>query len=324
MVHTADPGPIIGGPFLPKDIKPRAVSKNFFNQVCPHPTIINSQEINEHLRFDENVSAGFILDRWVEKLNSIDDPCVEILQKSDPIFEIWCVDHYIGTQVAYPDLTRQFGNKRILDVWPSLSKSPIITQFDWAPLIKSAVQANALLLRPVRMSAPASENSLEFFPDLLTIHVRRGDYKHHCRRLAKWSARYNGFNDFDSFRDEERFSPPPGGGWGKNTPENMDIYLRHCYPTVDRIIEKVMAVRSETAGLKNVYVMTNAPIWWLNDLKTALRRVYNWDRITTSRDMSLNWEQKYVGHAVDMMIAERSNAFIGNGVSRFVVSPNKR
>jgi hypothetical protein len=297
------------------------VSKNFFKQICPYPTIIGSQEINEHLRFDKNIGAGVILDKWVQKLNSIADPCVEILQESDPIFEIWCVDHCVGKQsLTDGDVVRQFGNKRILDVWPSLSESPIITQFDWAPLIQSAVQANVLLLQSKwhfwRKSA-----DLEFFPELLTVHIRRGDYEQHCLHIAKWSARYNGFNDFESFREEENFSPPPNEGLGESTPENTDIYLKHCYPTVDQIVEKVMAVRSKTEGLRKVYIMTNAPASWLKELKSALKRAHRWDRVTSSRDMSLNWEQKFVGHAVDMMIAERSKAFIGNGVSRFVVTP---
>lgn len=82
-------GPIIGGPFPPGDDAPRAVSKNYFYEVCPNRTIIDSGEVNADIRFDDSVGALQIVNKWVEKLNSIKDPCVEISQKSYQLFEIW-------------------------------------------------------------------------------------------------------------------------------------------------------------------------------------------------------------------------------------------
>jgi hypothetical protein len=78
-------GPLIGGPFEPGDDAPRAVSKNYFNEVCPKSqrTIIDTEEVNdEKIRYSETAGASFMFDRWVEKLNSIDNPCVEISQDS--------------------------------------------------------------------------------------------------------------------------------------------------------------------------------------------------------------------------------------------------
>jgi HD superfamily phosphohydrolase len=46
-------------------------------------------EVNEHLRFDDSVGVAYIFSKWVEKLNSIEDACVEIAQESPPIFEYW-------------------------------------------------------------------------------------------------------------------------------------------------------------------------------------------------------------------------------------------
>jgi hypothetical protein len=84
-------GPIIGSSFPPGDAAPRAVSREYFKKVCPNPTIIDSWELNEHLRLDNNVPALVIFKKWVEKLNDIDDPCVEIRQESFQLFEIWYV-----------------------------------------------------------------------------------------------------------------------------------------------------------------------------------------------------------------------------------------
>jgi hypothetical protein len=85
-------GPLIGGPFEPGDDAPRAVSKNYFNDVCPPSkrTIIDTKDVNdEKIRYSKNTGASFMFDRWVEKLNSIDNPCVEIAHNSFQLFEIW-------------------------------------------------------------------------------------------------------------------------------------------------------------------------------------------------------------------------------------------
>lgn len=86
-------GPVIGAPFPPGDPAPRAVSQEYFKKVCPQSTIIDSMEINEHLRLDDNVPALEIFQKWVQKLNSIDDPCVEIALDSPQLFEIWQVTY---------------------------------------------------------------------------------------------------------------------------------------------------------------------------------------------------------------------------------------
>lgn len=218
--------------------------------------------------------------------------------------------------------TRVFGSRRILDIWPSLSKSPILTQWAWSPLIRSAFDANIHLFRPTSwlpsfFSAPAlpPSHSDAPFPGLLVLHIRKGDFEDHCHHLANWAAGWNGFNSFPSLPD--KFTPPPGGGGGSTTPENRDIYLKHCIPNVQQIVEKVTEVERVSEGLKNVYIMTNAPVHWVQDLKTALSKAHKWNHIASSRDLKLSWEQKYVAQTVDMMIGQRAQVLIGNGVRGF-------
>nr|GAT55984.1 predicted protein [Mycena chlorophos] len=62
--------------------------------------------------------------------------------------------------------------------------------------------------------------------------------------------------------------------------------------------------------------MTNAHQPWLAQLVAAL--VASMPRglsISTSRDLSLSPEAKFVSQAVDMMIAQKAEMMIGNGVS---------
>lgn len=65
---------------------PRAVSKNYFNEVCVSPTVINSSDV---IPVMSKAGADEILDKWVKVLNSIDDPCVEVDVDSFQIFGIW-------------------------------------------------------------------------------------------------------------------------------------------------------------------------------------------------------------------------------------------
>ncbi|KAG2346858.1 hypothetical protein BDR05DRAFT_877897 [Suillus weaverae] len=320
-------GPIIGSSFPPRDAAPRAVSQEYFKKVCPNPTIIDSWEINEHLRLDNNVPALEIFKKWVERLNSIDDPCVEMRQESFQLFEIWL-----------------FGSKRILSMWPILSKSPILTDFSWSPLILQTYAENAHLFAPTSSSfrflpsfmhlssQPPTPTTLhdvhpivkskeiEPVTGLLALHIRRGDFAGHCSHLANWSSDWNGFNKFSALPD--KFRVPTDGGWGETTEANTNMYFKACFPTIEQIVEKVQDVLADqrrlygsAKELKSVYVMTNGNVEWLQQLKEALMQVKKWDAVVTSRDLKLGWEAKPVAQAVDMLIGQRAQVLIGNGFS---------
>jgi len=61
--------------------------------------------------------------------------------------------------------------------------------------------------------------------------------------------------------------------------------------------------------------MTNGSPEWIEELKEALMRDHPWEQIASSLQMRIDWEQKFVAQAVDMMIGHRADVFIGNGVS---------
>lgn len=87
----------------------------------------------------------------------------------------------------------------------------------------------------------------------------------------------------------------------------------------DEMVEKA-AERNEwdpahRGPLRKVFIMTNAPREWIQELKEAFQKVGEWEYIVSSRDLELNWEQKYVAQAVDMYIGQRAQVFVGNGVS---------
>lgn len=96
------------------------------------------------------------------------------------------------------------GGQGILDIWPSLSQSPILTQFTWSPLVTSAVERNFVALSDPHSSSdfsPSPSSPTDTYPALLAVHIRRGDYKRHCARLAKWGVHFHGFNAFEDLPD---------------------------------------------------------------------------------------------------------------------------
>ncbi|KAF9244152.1 hypothetical protein BU15DRAFT_86101 [Melanogaster broomeanus] len=254
--------PMVGGPMPPGDDTPRAVSKEFFNNVCPNPTVLNVTDVNTwEMRFDPDVSTTFVFDTWVEKLNSIEDPC---------IFEYWI-----------------FGEKKFLSVLPLIANSPITTQWGWSPLIHDAFRKNRHLFQPTRLDFfgnsidPGGEDMRAPIPGLLAIHI-------HCQHLAKWNADWNAFNAFPEFVD--KWVRPEDG-----TPEEkLEIHMQRCYPPIELMVEKVRQVRAEAKEeLRYLYIMTNGAVPWVQELKAALTRDMRWDHVGSSRDLKLTWEQKF-------------------------------
>ncbi|CAL1694829.1 unnamed protein product [Somion occarium] len=299
-------GPTAGGPYPDGDRAPRSVGVDYFREVCKHPQIISSEEINADL--GREPTAKMVLNKWVETLNAIENRCVEVDRFSEQVFGYWT-----------------FGSaQRLLDIWPEYSKSPIIQNFRWSPLVQDAFDVNyRLFTSPSTLGSffsPFRASKVKTDPytpiqGLLVLHVRRGDYEDHCNHLANWSARYSGFNDFPEFVD--KFTPPPGGGAGNTTAENRAIYIRHCFPSIEQIVKRIEEIRKSKAGkgLKNVYVMTNGARPWVADLKEALKKTGHWSKVATSRDLQLTPEQKYISQAIDMLIGHRAQVIIGNGFS---------
>ncbi|KAI0245903.1 hypothetical protein BJV78DRAFT_1136456 [Lactifluus subvellereus] len=300
-------GPVAGDRFPTSADAPPAVVPEFFNQVCPNPTIIDCQEINGGL---SDASATTILQAWIDKLEQTEDRCVEIKEHSGQIFDFYLIGD----------------SKRLLDIWPSFISSPILTHFSWSPLITAALAANAHIIHPALSNSTPSDFIPSSVPaplsGLLALHIRRGDYIEHCKNLANWSSRFMGFNEFPGLPD--RFSPPAVSSWGNASLEEHAGYQVHCFPEIEQIVSRVREVRASLLPrtvLTRVYVLTNGPPKWLQKLKHSLQEdarkegVEEWEQLGTSRDLRLTGEQRHNSQAVDMAVAQRAEVFLGNGFS---------
>lgn len=199
-----------------------------------------------------------------------------------------------------------------MTVYQKLAESPIMTEFNWSPLVLAALRANAVEIAP-KLALNPLPNAVE---DLMVVHIRRGDYDEHCKSIAEYANNYMGWNSMPGLGD--KFVIPPRNADGAYREEIM----RHCWPSIDQIALRVLEVKSEwemqhsTRPLHRLYVMTNGKRGWVASLKEKLQESGDWDVVLTSKDLILDHEQQYVGQAIDMAIAERAAVLVGNGVSK--------
>ncbi|KAE9389245.1 hypothetical protein BT96DRAFT_968007 [Gymnopus androsaceus JB14] len=304
-------GPTAGGLWDPGDDAPRSISEKWFDVVCPEQErrIINTREVKPAVQWSP---GDEIFEAWRKVLADAPERCVEIIGAEEDgfsqTFDLWL-----------------WGSDRILPLWESFSKSPTSRLLATSPIVNSAVDRNEYLFFP-HGPLPSHPASVNPYDRMLAMHIRRGDYKDACKGLADWNSTFYSWNLLKFLPDH--FEAGPGGGWGWNTPENNELYMKHCLPTFDFIVQKVKDSKNDyireglgkgehvQRTLDVLYLLTNDESDWLDQLKDALRQD-GWNTIRTSRDLTLDQEQTDVNMAVDMDIARRAAVFIGNGWSSF-------
>ncbi|KAF8995707.1 hypothetical protein BDQ17DRAFT_1365342 [Cyathus striatus] len=284
-LNTFITGPTAGGPIEGASTSLRAVTEEFWNEVCPpeRVTVFNSKDV------PTDGEGSDIVKWWRESLANIEDECVEISPEKD-VF-----NDYI------------FGEKRILSLWPDLSKSPVLQGFSWSPLVYSAVVRNYALLQSYSTKMVLDQDTpLE---GLVAIHLRRGDYSRHCVNLKNWGANWMGLNSFPEFID--KFNPPA------EEPDSnlrLEYYLKRCFPAREQIVQRLREIRKDNPSLRRVYLLSNGWGWWLNELSKELKQD-GWEDVANTNQLRLDNEQFWVSGAVDMAIAERAEVLLGNGFS---------
>jgi len=208
-----------------------------------------------------------------------------------------------------------FGSWRIHDGLLVLFNNPIIKLFGWSPLVEDAFKTNHRLFSLSHIPPPTPELRYPPIPGLLALHVRRGDFEGHCPNLQAWKTSFTGLTTQPGTIDKDIELVENRDG--SLTQASADAFQKACYPNITQIVERVRQVRQseEGKGLRNVFIMTNGSPEWVEQLREALMEDHPWKLIASSLQMRVTWEQKFVASAVDMMIAQRSDVFIGNGVS---------
>ncbi|KAG7088814.1 hypothetical protein E1B28_012774 [Marasmius oreades] len=350
-------GPSAGGPWEPDDPSPRSVSVRYWDIVCPQkerkyiytnevkPLIPKPTKdslsrsrygyaggpVGENQRQNwESPWGDEIFKYWKDLLLNSPERCVEILpgglkdgEGEDPYPQTFDV--------------RMWATQKVLPLWESFSVSPVSKLLKASPTVKSGVDRNLHLFQvrgsssePMVGDSKRVDEDQDPLSSVLAIHVRLGDFSDACTDLlAAYNLTFYSWNLLPFLSQEDVFIPPPGGVpspspneeyvYGKNTPENVSVYLDRCQPSIGRTVEKVHSVRQSLEAdnllrLHTVYILTNSSPSQLRLLRNELQRE-GWENIVTSRDLVLDDYQRDVGPAVDAEIARRARGFIGNGWS---------
>ncbi|KAM5543118.1 hypothetical protein V8D89_002992 [Ganoderma adspersum] len=308
-------GPMVGEQWgLGYEDIPLAVTKTYFDHICPSKSELDQGRVHSSIPYASDTET--VIRTWSTATNRIKGPCLQTQKSSGPIFDHW----------------ETFGMPgNLASIWPDLISTPLITRFAWSSLIELAFDTNRdLFLPPSLLSSTPFLSSLSYntssvtnaerYPPILglmAIHVRRGDYANHCAFLARVGDPFVSINSFPSFPDASlgKFDPE----W-RGTRTEVAAHRRRCHPSIPEIVAKVLAVRATVAGagIRRLHIMTNGKPAYIANLKRALWAAVapgGWDSISSSRDLVLNWEQKFVAQAVDMLVAQRAQVLIGNGFS---------
>ncbi|KDR71316.1 hypothetical protein GALMADRAFT_75159 [Galerina marginata CBS 339.88] len=307
-------GPTVGGSWGPNDSAPRSVTEKWYEVVCPPEKrrIINTRDVKPGLG---DATGAVVFATWQKILLEAPEPCIEI-QPS------------IGEGDSYPQVFDLWvwGSWKVLSLWEAFSKSPVSQLLGTSATVERAVQSNkGIFAIPVSQTANAHEvDEVDPFSHMLAIHLRRGDFNQACQSLSDWNATFYSWNLLEFLPD--KFTPPPGGSFGKNTPENEALYMKHCLPSDDEILQKIRDSRSDYLDAVNgqgrketldiLYILTNDDSDWLKGVQKNML-TEGWKVVVTSRDLVLDREGKDVAMAVDMEIARKASVFIGNGWSSF-------
>ncbi|KAH9931877.1 uncharacterized protein B0H18DRAFT_871848 [Fomitopsis serialis] len=299
----------------PSATRPFGISEDYFNVICPSHSRRKVAADQIFALIGHEPTAASVVDKMIDVVGAMPDKCVEVPKPSRNLFDVFI-----------------FGDgRRLLDVWPAYSKSPILQEFFWSSLVELAFDTNRETFSPTSPSATTlgstplypyssdvspSAQRYTPLPGLLALHVRRGDFAEHCIHLAKWRSTYVGFNSFPELPDRFEYLP------NTSEQERIQLYRPHCYVEVLDIVRRVQEIREaeRAAGrdeLRDVFLMTNAPQEWIAEVKVALNAMRGpaWRSISSSRDLIVNREQQYVKQAVDMLIGQRAQVFLGNGFS---------
>ncbi|KAK7037643.1 hypothetical protein VNI00_010860 [Paramarasmius palmivorus] len=292
-------GPTAGGLWEAGDPAPRSISDSWFDIVCPpsERRIVDTRQIKPYV---SSAPGNEVFHTWRKVLLEAPDKCIEIQSPS-------------RKEDTHPQTFDQhlwLNYTRLESLWAIFLDSPTSRLLQPSPLVLSAVDRNEYLFLPrsprTQKSSPASWHRM------MAIHLRKGDFRKHCKALGEIKSPWYGWNELEFLPD--RLTPGTG----------MEVHMKRCWPSVSEIVHKVRQARSEyftsqetdshSGVLDIMYLMTNDHSEFVDQITNALRGE-GWFTIRTSNDLMLDQEQTDVSMAVDMEIASKAAVFVGNGVS---------
>ncbi|TFK19551.1 hypothetical protein FA15DRAFT_674319 [Coprinopsis marcescibilis] len=312
-----------------------SVSSEYYQRVCP-PTLGPEDRVVLHAHHapDSFANASQLVEWWAHRTKTYGagKRCVEIQEHRQKVVG-W---EFFGSPV------------QIRSVVPLLIDSPVLKYWDWSTLVHNGVERR---IRKLGLSSSSTSTSsisttptlpanstTTTIPGLLAIHLRMGDYKRHCRRLVEWRSGFMGFALTGEVPAKDVFNVS-GAVAGLPSPDAVEAYyMKRCLPSVQEVVERAGEVKKDweathakdpslgSTPLAKVLILSNG---WTSDverLQDSLR-VNGWEVVDRKEDKEesrnslvdsrLDWEERDVGDAIDMGLAQRADVFLGNGFSTF-------
>ncbi|KAF9508504.1 hypothetical protein BS47DRAFT_1397736 [Hydnum rufescens UP504] len=104
-------------------------------------------------------------------------------------------------------------------------------------------------------------------------------------------ASFEGWNHLPFLPNQ--FNPP------SDSVSRAQYVLNRCWIEIDNIVKRLDKLREEhpDADLNNIFISTNGPAEWLEELKKRLWEK-GWQTVITSQDLELSWQEQGVDNAV--------------------------
>lgn len=251
-------------------------------------------------------NPGTLMSNWAIKLKKMNAHCVEIVGEIFTERYVTCVliiDHRFTCSFA-----RVLEYLLIQGLYDTIAASPVLEQYVFSPKIHKIV-SDILPIATEATSSPTANNTLVLHaylpppppaPEPLDL----------CSIIAARGAPFRTFAHL-------RGLPTPF-----DLPAADTYYAQRCNPSVSEIVGRLGAMRTAAPSLEHIYVVDgpmglNALEWtarkrWFEQLRFEMTTKYGWKSVRWARAGA-----KAEAVAIDMELAARGAAFVGNGFSDF-------
>ncbi|KAF5321801.1 hypothetical protein D9619_000051 [Psilocybe cf. subviscida] len=282
----------------------RPVPAEFFESACPPSLRVEIEylwdssevgSVDDTRSYPPANASGIDIREWWERRLQDEDVrdarCVVIRESERRIFD----DKPLRSSICGDPVTKHH-SPTPLDAHPTISPSLSTSQPSEYP------------------QATTDDNTIT---GLLAVHLRRGDYKHHCVYLSEKNFDYQGINRLPGIPDTfntpheqapfvtaSSFSPRRRSSSQTRleaTQVKLDHYFQHCLPTIPQIVQRLHDIRDEyqsthfhnssslpgsyrAYALRDVYVLTNGWPSFAQDLRAQLL-ADGWESVVGTPDM---------------------------------------
>lgn len=224
-------------------------------------------------------------------------------------------DHLPRQRIAFI-VNSYLASPGIHDIWPSY-RMYLGAHFEWSSQVLGIVERTQSDL------GMQSNRSSKHDGSYMAVHLRRGDFERHCDWLRHQRT---GFTTWATLPLLSHSTLPPS--LDIESPESV---YTHCYPSLQRILFAISSQARDKPHMRRIHILHDGaidhPLVYLqyHKLKAALTdkkwaERNGWKggpmiQVTQSSDLSVGSGERDWKVCVDMELAVRAQAFVGNGYS---------